>query len=168
MRKEILNIFENLDQEIENRITNERLSGETPFLTNKVYFKILGQLSLLLDNKAPIVLHLNGTIDMDTNINNGVVKKMLEDKLNPIGLNIDPNADKIWLPKESEFSIFFRGKKLIVDILTPLHALTSKAVKAPLKNKLLIREALLSDEYGEELFRILLKYGVNPEGFMVD
>lgn len=54
-------------------------------------------------------------------------------------------------------------KDLLVEVAEPIYVLTSKAVKAPEKNSILLKRAL--PIFGDKLEKLIVKYGGNPEVF---
>jgi len=73
-----------------------------------------------------------------------VVKKELTSILKKYGLIYDGDSKLIWIPPGAKFEILFDLKNVVVKSIDPESALVSKAVKAPEKNKQLIREAIAS------------------------
>ncbi len=70
----------------------------------------------------------------------------------------------IWLPTDAQFQPLFDYENIEVRVLDPESALVSKAVKAPTKNKQLIREAIASEKFPTLVDRIL-KHGGKLEDF---
>ena len=60
----------------------------------------------------------------------------------------------IWIPPGAKFEILFDLKNVVVKSIDPESALVSKAVKAPEKNKQLIREAIASGKFKTLIARI--------------
>lgn len=67
----------------------------------------------------------------------------------------DEDSHLIFIPNGSRFSEFARYENVYVEIIDPESALVSKAVKAPQKNKQLIRAALASERYKNLAERIV-------------
>ena len=106
----------------------------------------MGQMSLLTNRTISAQIKLIGTVDVDASIDGGPyswVGKKFAQILAAKGLELDKYADEIWLPKNATFQKVFSGKILTCLRLDPLDALVSKAVKAPEKNRILIRQALV-------------------------
>jgi hypothetical protein len=67
-------------------------------------------------------------------------------------------SGEIWIPADEEkYITFYDSETLQVNYLAPLPTLISKAVKAPIKNRPLIRRAL--KHFGERLRECIEKYG---------
>lgn len=56
--------------------------------------------------------------------------------------------------------------ELTIEILSPIAALTSKAIKAPEKNRILLTEALAA--YGDELANKILRHGDDLTKFITE
>lgn len=123
--------------------------------------KILGQMSLLMDPDASKLLPLAMTVDLDALLTGSrqesYLRTILKEILNKRGLDYDDLSSEIWLPSDAIFIKYFENHLLIVERLDPISALTSKAIKAPEKNKELLRHAL--GVYGEPLKQKILQHG---------
>ncbi len=103
-------------------------------------------MSLLTNESVTAQITLFGTQDVDAVVSGGRygwVAKKFSELLEGDGLELDDYADEIWLPEGASFTQVFTGAHLTCLRLNPLDALVSKAIKAPAKNKILIRQALL-------------------------
>lgn len=153
-KKQIEEIFKELNDRIV-RINQERTSegGRT---VPRAKVQLLGQISLLINEKAAMVLSLAQTGDMDAFLRmEHVVRKELDELLEKRGLVYDQDSHLIWIPPKSKFELLFDFEHVLVESIDPESALVSKAVKAPEKNKQLIREAIASDGFPELVDRIL-------------
>jgi hypothetical protein len=166
MKEKLEKILAQLDEWIEKE--NERRKAEEDYLLSKVIIEILGQYSLIMH--PDVKLTLFGTGDLDAHIKSlsvsgGVheIKKKLEQLLEAEQLELESDDHLIWVPPESTFTRIMETPRLKCDVLDPLYTLCSKAIKAPEKNKILIRDAL--KEYGKPLKDLILKYGGNDEYF---
>ena len=153
---EIKEVFVELDNAIasENALRDSMGGLELRNAT----IRILGQMSLLLNDSVSRQINLFATQDVDAHVlgESFVVhtfKKLLEDR----GLEFDFLSTEIWLPSDATYIPVYEGDKLRCEILDPISALVSKAVKAPEKNRLLIRSAL--EIYGEDLAERIKKHG---------
>ncbi len=166
MKKLLKKVFKTLDIKIadENRVRVE--SGG--LLVPKCEITILGQMSLLTNDKVSSFLTLAQTGDMDALISlNTFVKIELKKLLIENGLVYDEDSEKIWIPKESGYEELFNFPFIHVRIIDAESALVSKAIKAPLKNKQLIREAIASERF-QGLADRILHYGGDLEFFAED
>lgn len=145
--REILrSVFSQLDERIQKLNEQRRKNGELGL--GKSEIRLLGQMSLLSDRKVAAVLTLAQTADLDAQLKmDGVVKREFLQILSEHHLEYDEDSTKVWLPKGHRFIEQFSFDHLGVSALDPESALVSKAVKAPEKNKQLIREAIASGEF---------------------
>ncbi len=161
--KEILEkIFKQLDKEIIKRESEAREQGFN--FRAETQIKLLGQMSLLVNESITTLIELNATRDVDSYIQSEYwVEKKFESLLKKEGLLLDKDRNLIWMPEETIFKTFFTGKYLTVLIPEPIYCLASKAIKAKEKNKQLIIFALL--EYGDKLENLIKKYNGELEFF---
>ncbi|NBW99593.1 hypothetical protein EBR03_08485 [bacterium] len=112
-------------------------------------------MSLLVNKKVSTILSLAQTADRDAQLDmDSVVKKELTSILKKYGLIYDEDSKLIWIPPGAKFEILFDLKNVVVKSIDPESALVSKAVKAPEKNKQLIREAIASGKFKTLIARI--------------
>jgi hypothetical protein len=100
------------------------------FIVPKATVRLLGQMSLLSHDHVAMVLSLAQTGDLDA-----------------------------FLVMEETVKKQFDFENISIESIDPESALVSKAVKAPLKNKQLIREAIASGEFPTLIDRILANDG---------
>jgi hypothetical protein len=156
--KNIKSLFEELDKRI-NRINDVRINEGLGNIAS-AEIKILGQMSLLVNDKVSTILSLNQTADLDAIITmEYLVKKEFQQILQEAGLIYDEDSYLIWIPKDATFEELYNLKNLSVSIIDPESALLSKAIKAPEKNKFLIREAIASNQFPRLVGRILANGG---------
>lgn len=152
--KEILQqIFSDLDTwvETENRAREE--SGTLKL--SKCLVTILGQMSLLVDEQLSAILNLAQTGDLDAKLRMDFpVKKKLKELLAENGLIYDEDSEKIFIPKESKELPLFEFENITVKRLDPESALVSKAVKAPNKNRQLLRQVIDKNKFPNLIDRI--------------
>lgn len=110
------------------------------------------------ENRQQQKYGLLGTMDLDAKINGEhFVKEKLQAILQEESLELDPTGHEVWYPKESTFTEIFTTPRLICRTLDPIYSLTSKAVKAKEKNRILVAAAL--SFFGEELEKLIVEYG---------
>jgi hypothetical protein len=103
---------------------------------------------------------LDATLDMDHN-----VKQELRAMLRDHGYVYDEDSGLIWIPEGTRFLLFLELDNIVVESIDAESALVSKAVKAPEKNRQLIRQAIASNQFPTLVDRIL-KGGGNLEEFI--
>ncbi|MFH1263303.1 MAG: hypothetical protein V1495_07685 [Pseudomonadota bacterium] len=157
MEKTLTKALRQLDRVIEQE--NDRRSQEATFVLPKGGLRILGQCSLLLHpDKLLAQLSLFATADVDALVDaHHFVKQAFQQILEEHGLQYDEDSEKVWLPPGSTFTTILSTPRLECQVLDPLYSLTSKAIKAKEKNRLLIRDAL--QIFGEPLRKLVEKFG---------
>ena len=152
--KDILSqIFINLDAWIdaENSIRSDSGALKLP----KCQVTILGQMSLLVDEKISATLNLAQTGDLDAKLKMDFpVKQKLKELLAEQGLVYDEDSEKIFIPKGSVELPLFEFKNITVKRIDPESALVSKAVKAPDKNRQLLRQVIDKNKFPNLIDRI--------------
>lgn len=127
------------------------------------YIKVLGQEALI---EANIDLNLSATMDVDVYSNYEYsIKAKFEELLNIKGKILDPDGEKIWMPKETEYQEIFKGSVINGYIAKVEYVLISKALKAPEKNKILLIEYLAKGP-SKLFFDLVRKYKVKLEIFI--
>ncbi len=141
MSKILPMIIASLEQLIE--ISNsERFKDDLPRL-EKIEIKVLGQFSLMADPEASLKLPLVATRDFDALIKGDwSARTLLKIALAEFNLEYDDLSKEIWLPDDAKFIEIHDSNTLTVSYLSAVDALTSKAIKAPEKNKNLINKSL--------------------------
>jgi hypothetical protein len=162
-RAQIEKIFVDLNKQIK-RLNAERRKIRSPPIS-KCEAILLGQVSLLVNEKVSAILSLAQTADLDAKLkmDHSVLielKKILERE----GLVYDDDSPLIFIPRDSKFDTLFEFDCVTIKAIDPESALVSKAVKAPEKNKQLIREAIASDKFAKLVDRIQSNGG-NLENF---
>lgn len=153
MKEALSQIFKQLDLWIAAENIEREDSGVRKFA--KCHVTILGQMSLLVDDKVSAVLNLAQTGDLDAKLEMEFpVKKKLKELLSEQGLIYDEDSDKIFIPKGSRELPLFEFAYITVKRLDPESALVSKAVKAVAKNKQLIRQAIDKNTFPDLVDRI--------------
>ena len=152
-KKQLELIFKELNERVDF-INKERLE-EGGLRVSRAEVILLGQMSLLVNKKVSAILSLAQTADIDAQLDmDSVVKKELTSILKKYGLIYDEDSKLIWIPPGAKFEILFDLKNVVVKSIDPESALVSKAVKAPVKNKQLIREAIASGKFKTLIARI--------------
>ena len=157
VKKQLLHILNKFDALIEAENDRRIQTGES--LHPKILIQILGQFSLLLHPE--VNLNLAGTQDFDAKVkateNEYSLRKKLAGLLHEEGLELESDVHLIWIPSESTFTPILQTQRIRCEVLDPLFALCSKAVKAKEKNKILVRDAL--KVYGQPLRDLIEKHG---------
>jgi hypothetical protein len=157
-------VFQSLDARIAELNRERRAEGMLG--ATAVEIRLLGQMCLLANPRVSAVLHLAKTADVDAFLQmDSFVKEELKKLLAEVGLVYDEDSTLIWIPEGAMYEPLFAMANLAVLALDPESALVSKAVKAPEKNKMLIREALASGQFVKLASRIL-KAGGKLENFL--
>lgn len=154
----MIEVLKRLFRELDLWITreNESRDKEGVFKFRKCEIKLLGQMSLLANERVSAWLDLVGTRDLDADLGNieHPIKRRMIELLKANRLEYDEDSEKIWLPAGKKFEVLFRFKNLTVSILDPESALVSKAIKAKEKNKQLIQEAIALNKFPNLIDRI--------------
>lgn len=136
-------LFEKLNSAIE--IENNDRRDNSTVLIKKAHITILGQTSLLIDEKVSVAIDLAATSDMDALVAaEYFVQQKFAELLKKEGLILDTDSPYIFLPKGHAFEKIYDFEFLEVSKIDAESALVSKAVKAAHKNKELIKDALAS------------------------
>jgi hypothetical protein len=163
IRKQIEELFTELNCRISVIIDERRAAGLLPLAKAKV--QLLGQMSLLSHAKVSLILSLSQTQDLDAFLTmDHVIKEELKIILQKRGWVYDEDSYLIWIPPGAKFEALLDLDHICVEAIDPESALVSKAVKAPGKNKQLIREAIASENFPTLVDRILSNGG-NLEDF---
>lgn len=150
----IRELFTELNQRIEEISRERRDEGLLPI--SKARVQLLGQISLMINEKAAMELSLAQTGDLDAILTmDGIVKTELKKALSKHGLIYDEDSYLIWIPPAARFEKLFDFDHIIIESIDAESALVSKAVKAPSKNRQLIREAIASEKFPTLVDRIL-------------
>ena len=147
-------VFELLNTRMNEVAIERRTEGLSPL--SRAAVTLLGQMSLLAQEEVSAILTLAQTGDMDALLEMDFVvkvelKKILEDQ----GFLYDEDSPLIWIPPGATFKKLFEFDWVEVRVIDAESALVSKAIKAPNKNKVLIREAIASENFPKLVDRIL-------------
>lgn len=119
---------------------------------------LLGQYALMVHPVASKVLQLTMTRDVDALIDADwsqrmVIKRIIEEQ----GFVYDELSTEVWIPPHATYEVLHESSSLVIQVLNPIYVLTSKAIKAPQKNRFLIQQALAY--YGRELADLIELHG---------
>lgn len=146
-------IFRELDQRIERMAEDRAESGGLKITRAEV--KVLGQMSLLSNDAVSSQIALAETGDLDALLKTEyIIERELRAILKEHGLVYDESSGEIWIPPGARFEPLFDFKHVVVTRLDAESALVSKAIRAKEKNRLLIRQALVSDLFPDLADRI--------------
>ena len=147
-------IFNDLNQavELENR---QRIKDGTLTIP-KSEVLLFGQMSLMLNESVATILDLIQTGDMDAKLQmDYFTKNKLMELLKANGLVYDEDSHLIWIPKNAKVIELFMFKNVEVKLIDAESILVSKAVRAPQKNRQLIRQAIASGKFPDLVDRII-------------
>lgn len=126
--------------------------------------RLLGQFSLLATQDLPKSIQIRATLDVDAIFSGDHSTGLLfRDAVKECGFEFDDLSGEIWLPANATFNVIAEEELFKLSALDPLSAIVSKAVKAPEKNKVLVRQAI--EAYGDRLMRQLQDYKVDLNFF---
>jgi hypothetical protein len=163
LQTKLKTVFIELDQQIEAIAVERRNEDLFPLPKSKIL--LLGQMSLLAQEPVSAVLALALTGDVDAHLDmSSTVKQLFTNLLRAEGWMYDEDSPLIWIPPKSIFQPWLHLNFVDVDVIDAESALVSKAVKAPAKNKFLVRQALSSGHFPNLAQRIVENSG-NLEDF---
>ncbi len=140
-----------------------RFSGTT--------IKVLGQTALL---EAGVALTLAATNDVDAYADYPhaidadyphAIESEFRRLVAEVGRELDPLGHEVWMPRETRYEEFFKGRFIRVLLAEPDAILLSKALKAPAKNRPLILEYLAAGP-SERFLELTRKYRLDLEQFL--
>ncbi|MCC7442929.1 MAG: hypothetical protein IT285_14950 [Bdellovibrionales bacterium] len=147
-------LFTELDRIVDRLNAEARAEGMR--LVPKAKIRLLGQMSLMVNEKVSAALFLAQTADLDAMLEmENVVKGEFVNLLKVNGLVYDEDSPLIWIPPGAKFDKLFDFEHLAVESIDPESTLVSKAVKAPEKNLQLIRQAIASGAFPTLMDRIV-------------
>lgn len=162
MNKELERLLTRLRQRI-HALNRDRLQDGLPPLA-RLTVKLLGQFALRVHPVASKQLHLTQTMDVDALVESDASGlSVLKEELYELGLQYDELSSEIWIPPGSAFEILVDEPEIEIAVLEPIAVLTSKALKAPEKNRALIIEGLAV--FGHRLAEAIIRHGGNPRSF---
>jgi hypothetical protein len=154
VKEQLIKIFNTLNDQIIAENNERRESGSRLIVKSKIH--VLGQTSLLIQPELTAKLSLAQTGDLDALLEaENFVKETLKKILSENGFVYDEDSPYIFIPTKTKYSNFLMLPSLEVIVIDPESALVSKAVRAPEKNKFLIRQAIASESYPNLAERII-------------
>ena len=146
------------------RLNKERLSdGEAPL--PKLTLVLLGQFALFADPAVRSRFHLSATRDLDALIEGGWnARALVKEALAELNFEYDDLSREIWMPAEATQWLVYDSQLLTVKAFDAISVIVSKAVKAPAKNRYIVRQGLML--YGDELAQLITRYGGIIEEFL--
>jgi hypothetical protein len=157
-------IFQTLDRRID--ALNEERAETGGLKIPRGEIRLLGQMSLLANEEVSARIHLAETGDMDALLRaDYLFLRELKPLLRENGFIYDESSEEIWIPEGAHFEELFDFENVRVVRIDAESALVSKAIKAPEKNRILVREAIASGEFPALVDRIEAQGG-NLETFL--
>ena len=125
-------------------------------------------MSLMLNESVATILNLIQTGDMDAELQmDYFTKNKLMELLEANGLVYDEDSHLIWIPENAKAIDLFKFKNIEVKLIDAESIFVSKAVRAPQKNRQLIRQAIASGKFPDLVDRIIENKG-NLDFFLED
>jgi hypothetical protein len=113
-----------------------------------------------------VLLSLTQTVDIDAElIMDQAIKSAFTALLRDEGYFYDEDSALVWIPKGAKFIRVWDLPNVTVEALDAESALVSKAVKAPGKNRQLLRQAMASNQFPSLADRIV-QHGGKLEEFL--
>ena len=81
------------------------------------------------------------------------------------GRHLDSDSEKIWMPPETDYHLFFQGQSVDGFLAHPDDVLISKALKAPDRNRSLII-SYLSQGASQKFLKLAQKYHLDLKRFL--
>ncbi len=151
-------IFTDLNQAVEFENLQRLKEGTLTIPKSEVL--LLGQMSLMLNESVVKILNLIQTGDMDAKLRmDYFTKNKLLELLEANGLVYDEDSHLIWIPENAKVIELFNFNNIEVKLIDAESTLVSKAIHAPQKNKLLIRQAIAIDKFPDLVDRIIENNG---------
>ncbi len=149
-------VFERLEQWVTAENKSATIEGFQ--LLPKSDFRVVGQTALL---EANLQFNIASTVDVDVlnNAKHEVVAKLSE-LLIAEGLELDPLSNEIWMPSETRYLEIFRGDWIEATRAETEYIMVSKALKAPTKNKVLLRN-YIATRPPDSFFKMCEKYKID-------
>ncbi|MBI3018567.1 MAG: hypothetical protein HYY61_01555 [Deltaproteobacteria bacterium] len=116
--------------------------------------------------EAKVQLEMIGTADVDAYIEgDSVVRKQFDELLQKRGYHLDSDSEKIWMPSETEYYLFYQGQAVDGFLAHPDDVLISKALKAPQRNRTLI-VSYLARGASKKFLKLAQKYHLDLKKFV--
>jgi hypothetical protein len=131
-------IARQLDDWVTQRNREARVEGWAAIPPCKI--RVVGQ-TALLEHGAPLTLAATRDVDVIADYEH-TVETEFRRLLSAHGRDLDPLGHEIWMPKETEYSVVYKGRWVELSLADADAILVSKALKAPSKNRSLLLEFL--------------------------
>lgn len=135
-----------LGVKLEHRIlvADQEAVGNGVVLSPKtIEIRVVGQTSLLADNVIGVKFELEQTNDFDAFVKaTNPIESILRSLLQEYGLSFDNLSGEIWMPKDTVWENCFEGDLVTILKARAIDVLVSKAIKAPVKNRKLVTDAI--------------------------
>jgi hypothetical protein len=155
------NIAQRLDEWLAEQNALAREGGWA--LHRPCTIKLLGQVALI---EAGVELGLAATKDVDVYADyDDAVEKEFARLLAAVGYELDPVGHEVWMPRETCYSPRFDGRFVQLVVAEVEAVLLSKALKAPVKNSLLIAEYLAKGA-SSRFLELAKRYHLKLEQFL--
>lgn len=159
-------IGKELDKRIQLADVKSYVDQGVGLVPKDIEMKIMGQIALLADEEISSLLELNTTFDVDAQVKaSAEVADILDQLLKEKGLALDRLSDEIWMPPDTIWETQYDGEYVKILKARPIDVLVSKGVKAPAKNKKLIKDAM--GIYGNELLKRIDDFGGDSSFFNI-
>lgn len=155
-------VFEALDAWM--AAENLAYQSEGLAIMHPVEIRIIGQ-SALFEAKLSLALAATRDVDAIADWRDDGVRRKLVDLLHAHGKELDPVAHEAWMPAETEYADLFRGKWVTARVARAEYVLISKAMKAPVKNRVLLIDYLAAGP-SELFFELVDRYHVDLEAVL--
>ena len=146
------NLLETLIDRLESKLSAQERESEalgSPSLSGGSV-TLLGQFALICQPEAAKLLKLRATFDVDAIIKaRGGFQTHFREVVKELGFELDDLSEESWIPEGAVFNKLYEGQRFTISALDPISVLISKAVKAPERNRILVRDAI--EIYGEML-----------------
>lgn len=158
MKQLMEKIFTALNQAVE--LENLQRLKEGTLTIPKSEILLFGQMSLMLNESVAANLNLVQTADMDAKLRmDYFTKNKLLELLEANGLVYDEDSHLVWIPENARTIEWLMLKNIEVKLMDAESTLVSKAIRAPQKNKQLIRQAIASGKFPNIVDRIIQNNG---------
>ena len=156
MSKSILDLLPIIDQEISQQ--NKARDLDSVKKIGHLTIELLGQHALLVNPEINNKLILFATVDVDAHLKGDVSSETIFKKvLKENNYFYDELSKEIWIPKEAHKIKTYNSENVTAYYYDPISVLTSKAIKSPVKNKNLIKQAIKI--YGKTLIDSIINNG---------
>lgn len=154
-----MELIDRVIQDLEDGLKRRREEfNDGSLISDRIEIEVLGQMSLLMNKDVSSKINLAATADVDAKLKGRWGEaQVFREVLKAHGLKYDELSTEVWIPKDAKFIEYYNSPYVKVSYLDPVSALTSKAVKAKEKNRLLVSNALKI--FGETLASQIISHG---------